>query len=215
MNASVIVLSCDIYSTYWDWFFACKKKYWKNCPYSTYLVTETKTCPYCQTINIDSPIWTKRFREALTQIKSDYVIVMLEDYFIRQPVNQSILHYLEVVLNLKPNLAVLNFEQNYRAADAVPYMDQEEWQKQKPNQVYLNSTQPSMWNKQILIEQLQKDQNPWEWELTPVDNNYDYLINTSGNYIIDNGYRTGQEFGVKQGVLTDECEKFLKKEGLL
>ncbi len=53
MNVSIVVLSCDIYSVFWDWFFACKKRYWKDCRYPTYLVTETKTCKYCQTININ------------------------------------------------------------------------------------------------------------------------------------------------------------------
>jgi hypothetical protein len=211
MNVSVIVLSCDVYSTYWDWFFACKKKYWPNCPYPTYLVTETKACKYCQTINVNSPIWTKRFREALKQIKSDYVIVMLEDYFIRQKVDQKRLHVLEMLSTLCVDVAVFNFEKDYRESEPTYF---EMWNKQKNNQIYLNSTQPSWWNKKKLLERLKEDQNPWKWELTRVDTLYQNWINNT-DYIIDNGYRHGQEFGVKQGVLTDECVRFLKSEGLL
>jgi hypothetical protein len=211
MNVSIVVLSCDIYSVFWDWFFACKKRYWKDCRYPTYLVTETKTCKYCQTIKINSPIWTKRFREALKQINSDYVIVMLEDYFIRQPVNQQRLHVLEMLSGLLVDVAVFNFEKDFRPSEPTSF---EMWNKQKNNQIYLNSTQPSWWNREKLIERLKDDQNPWEWELTKIDSSYQHWIN-AGDQIIDNGYRHGQEFGVKQGKLTDECVKFLKSEGLL
>lgn len=211
MNVSVIVLSCDIYSVYWDWFFACKNKYWKNCPYQTFLVTETKRCRYCQTINVNSPIWTKRFREALKQIETDYVIVMLEDYFIRKKVDQSRISTLIAYGNLIEDVAVFNFEKSYRENEKQILKD---WAIQKQGQVYLNSTQPSWWLKDKLLEQLQMDQDPWEWELTVINNRYKYLINTA-DYIIDNGYRHDREFGVKQGKLTDECREFLKSEGLL
>lgn len=213
MNVSIVVLTCDIYSVFWDWFFACKKKYWKNCPYTTYLVTETKTCRYCQTINVNSPIWTKRFRESLKQINSEYVIVLLEDYFIRQPVNQEIINQCLQYMEGDYDPIVWNFEHNYRKSSTLGMPPH--WLNQYNRQVYLNSSQPSLWHRKRLIDRLKKDQDPWEWELTIVNSPYDHFIYNDENYIIDNGYRHGQEFGVKQGKLTDECVKFLKCEGLL
>jgi hypothetical protein len=210
-NVSVIVLSSDKYSDYWSFFFRLKKKYWPECPYPTYLVTEKKKTKNAMTINVRSPIWTKRFRDALEQIKEDYVILMLEDYFIRDYVNQKrISEVVNLIIN-NPNIIVFNFEQNYRQAENCNIPG---WKRQRNKQVYLNSTQPSLWNKQLLIERLEYDQDPWEWELTVVDSPYDHLINTD-TMIIDTGYRYGRPFGVMKGKMTDECIRFLLSERLL
>jgi hypothetical protein len=209
MSVSLVVLSSDGYSQYWDWFFALKNKYWQDCPYKTYLITETKTCHQCETINVASPIWTERVRKGLSKIKGrGNVLIMLEDYFIRQPVNQKRIDEAEKLLT--EEVASFNFEQNYRD---VP-VEKNSWGLQKNNQVYLNSTQPSFWRKITLMNRLREKLNAWDWELKVVDSIYEHWINT-GDQIIDTGYRHGQEFGIKQGKMTKECELFLKKEGLL
>jgi hypothetical protein len=213
MSVSVVVLSCDAYSKYWDWFFLLKKKYWRDCPYPTYLVTESNECDHCKTITINSPIWTKRFRESLEQISDDYIILMLDDYFIRKPVDQKrIDKCLDNMRFIECDPIVWNFEKNYRAG--YTFGSPEGWIRQKNRQTYLNSTQPSLWNRERLIRRLQKDQTPWEWELTIVNSHYDHYINNE-DFIIDNGYLTGQEFGIKQGQITTECTSFLRSEGLL
>lgn len=211
-NCSILVLTCDKYDYCWDWFFACKEKYWQDCPYPTYLVTETKDCKHCQTIKSNSPIWTKRFRDALRQIDTDYILLMLEDYFIRQPVKQSRINQCFDYMLLHYDPITWNFEKNYR--EAYTKFCPHGWVRQRDRQVYLNSTQPGIWHRNRLIERLSEDQSPWQWELTSISSNYDHYINVGGQ-IIDNGYRYGQEFGVKQGELTDECKEFLSKEKLL
>lgn len=213
MSVSIVVLSCDDYSKYWDVFFKLKNRYWKDCPYPIYLVSESLKHPRYRTININSTIWTKRFREALQQIPEDYIILMLEDYFIRQKVDQSRISEIVDFISHNINIAVFNFEQNYRPAEDTIY-DITGWKKQKNNQVYLNSTQPSLWNKELLLSRLKEDQDPWQWELTVVDSPYDHLINTE-DLIINNGYRYGQPFGVMKGDMTEECTSFLRSKRLL
>jgi len=213
MNVDVVVLSCDKYSEYWDYFFKLKNKYWKDCPYKTYLVSETKKRPRTKMINVDSPIWTKRFRTALEQLKSDYVIVLLEDYFIRSKVLQDRIEQCLEYMKSDFDPIVWNFEHNYRKSSGLGMPSG--WLNQYNHQVYLNSCQPSLWNRKRLIQRLQKDQNAWEWELTIVDSPYDHYIDNHNTYTIDVGYRYGQEFGVKQGKLTDEAREFLTKEGLI
>lgn len=213
MKVDVVVLSCDKYSQYWDKFFKLKRKYWKDCPYDTYLVTETKKRHATKMINVDSPIWTKRFREALEKLDSDYVIVLLEDYFIRSKVLQDRIEQCLEYMKGDYDPIVWNFEHNYRKSSGLGMPSG--WLNQYNRQVYLNSTQPSLWHRKRLIERLQKDQNPWEWELTIVDSHYDHFIDNHHAYTIDVGYRYGQPFGVVQGELTEEAREFLMKEGLL
>lgn len=207
----LIVLSCDKYEPCWKPFFTLLEKYYPNHP-EAYLITETKQCPYCKTINVNSDIWTERFREGLKQIKDDEVLVMLDDFFIRGPVDEERIKQAERLLKEIDSVSCFNFEKNYR--NSLEYSS--DWSIQLNKQVYLNSCQPSIWNRLILIDRLQKNQNAQEWELTQIDSPYVHYINNK-DYIIDIGYRHQDlsiGFGITRGKLSKECLEFLKKEGL-
>lgn len=204
----IVVMSCDKYKSCWKPFFTLLDKYWENHPKAV-LVCETEKCPYCETINIPSDIWTKRLRKALEGIKDEEILLMLDDFFIRQPVDTERINKIK----LTKDVICYNFEKEYR----VPALRLKEWDIQKNNQVYLNSCQPSIWNREKLIERLQEDKNPQEWETTKIDSPYIHYINNQ-EYIIDIGYRhqpLNIGWGITRGKITDECKKFLESEGLL
>lgn len=204
----IIVMSCDKYKVCWKPFFTLLNKYWKNHP-TALLVCETEFCPYCETINIPSNSWTKRLREALKGIKDEEVLLMLDDFFIRRPVDVDRINKIK----LSNETICYNFEKNYRE----PALKLKEWDIQKNNQVYLNSCQPSIWNREKLIERLQEDKNPQEWETTKIDSPYIHFINNQ-DYIIDIGYRhqpLNIGWGITRGKLTEECKEFLESEALL
>ncbi len=207
----MVLLSCDKYEPCWKPFFALLEKYYPHHP-EVYLITETKQCPYCKTINVDSNIWTERFREGLKKIEDKEVLVMLDDFFIRGPVDEERIEYCKKMIRANSNIACFNFELEYRE----PAEKIEDWDLQKNNQVYLNSCQPSVWNRKILIERLYENKNPQEWELTCIDSPYLHFINNK-DYIIDIGYRHQDlsiGWGITRGKLSKECYNFLKEEGL-
>ena len=207
----LIVLSCNKYEPCWKPFFTLLDKYYPNHPKAV-LITETKKCPYCETINVDSDIWTVRFREGLKQIEDDEVLVMLDDFFIRQPVDEERINEAENLLKEFDNVACFNFELDYR--ESLTQIGK--WDIQKNNQVYLTSTQPSLWRKDYLLSFLNKNMNPWEFETQITNSPYIFFINNS-DYIVDIGYRHQDlsiGFGITRGKLSKECLEFLESEGL-
>lgn len=203
----ILVLSCDKYEPCWKPFFALLEKYYPGHP-KTFLVTETKTCPYCETINVNSDKWGIRFKGALNQLTDDDVLVMLDDFFIRGPVDA------ERISKIKTNNEIMcyNFEQDYRD----PLIKLKEWDIQKNNQIYLNSCQPTVWNRKLLIERLDDNKTPQEWETTVINSPYIHFINNQG-YIIDIGYRhqpLSIGWGITRGKIAKECIAFLEKEEL-
>lgn len=181
-----------------------KNRYW-DCPYETYLVTETKQ--YGNTININNPSWTYRFREALKQLTSDYVIIMLEDFFIRDKVDQTRID--KIVENFADDTIVYNFEKQYRPGTPSNI---EGFELQGNRQPYLNSCQPSIWDREKLIERLKADENPWQWETKVIDSPYKHYINTE-DFIIDIGYRHGP-FAVTKGKwVLEDMKPLCEKEG--
>ena len=204
----VVVMSCDSYDDCWKPFSILYNKYFPN-NYKTYIVTETETCPYFDTIKKQGA-WTKRLREALQELDSEYVLLMLDDYFIHSKVDNS---KIEQCLNdLKlTNAIVYNFEFKYRQCVGLD----NRYDVQLNNQVYLNSTQPSLWNRKRLIERLDKDENAWEWELTRVNSKYIHLINNTNEKIIDTGYDlTHRPWGIVQGKWSRETKELFDKEGI-
>ena len=133
---------------------------------------------------------------------------MLDDFFIRGPVDA------ERIRKIKTNNEIMcyNFEQDYRD----PLVKLKEWDIQKNNQIYLNSCQPTVWNRKLLIERLDDNKTPQEWETTVINSPYIHFINNQG-YIIDIGYRhqpLSIGWGITRGKIAKECIAFLEKEGL-
>lgn len=206
MNVSVLIMSCDGYSDLWQPFYELYKKYW-NPPYKTYLCNETKDCEYFETIKTQGE-WTTRLRKALEQIDSEYVLLMLDDFFIREYVDQE--RITRVLADFKTDTAVYNFEKVF---DTKTQNEETEGFKQRINKdSYLNSCQPSIHNRKKLLERLQEDMNAWQWETKTVDSPYKFYINCE-EWIIDVGHRRKREgFGITRGKWTEECIEFLKKE---
>lgn len=196
----LLVVSCDKYEVCWKPFFGLLKKYYPNHP-KTYLVTESKKCPYCKTINVEGS-WTQRLKKALERLNDD-VLIMLDDFFIRGPVDEERIKK----LRLNEQIACFNFEQEHRE----PLISLKEWDIQKNGQVYLNSCQPSLWNRKVLIDRLEGDKTPQEWELTIIDSPYIHFINNK-DLIIDIGVKP-YGWGITGGKFTTECLEFLESEG--
>jgi hypothetical protein len=200
----LLVLSCDKYEYCWKPFFTLLEKYYPNHP-ECYLVCESKKSSYCKTINVKSDSWTNRFRKALEKIKDEQVLVMLDDFFIRGPVDEKRIEKIKFT----DDIICYNFEQEYRE----PALRCREWDIQKDNEVYLNSCQPTIWNRKKLIERLQEDKTPQDWEWTRVKSPYIHFINNQG-LIIDIGKTYDMNWGIVRGKMSKECMEFLKKEGL-
>lgn len=209
MNCSVLVLSCDAYEDTWDIFFNLKKKYWADCPYPTYLMTEFKGYNRCKTIKTTGE-WTKRLREALEKIETKYVLLTLDDFFIRNYVDQ--LRIAEVLENFRDDSAAYNFEYRGRLPVEVGHRNLG-FRLRKKGTMYFNSCQPSLHDREKLLERLQKDQNPWEWELSMVNSPYKFWVNEE-EYIIDIGYYNHQPWSIKQGKWCKEIIPFFEREGI-
>ena len=205
---NVLIMSSDGYEDCWKPFSILYNKYFPN-NYKTYIVTETKTCPYFDTIK-KTGAWTKRLKEALQELDSEYVLLMLDDYFIHDKVdNNKIKECLKIIK--ETNAIVYNFEFKYRQGVEL----NNRYDIQLNNQYYLNSTQPSIWNRQRLIERLDKEQTPQEWELTKINSPYMHLINNTNEKIIDIGYDLSHKpWGIVGGLWSRETKELFDKEGI-
>lgn len=166
-NLAVLILSCDKYSDVWVPFFCLFFKFWPDCPYPVYLVSNLKVFEDSRVVTICTGFdrdWSTNTIQALNQIPESYVLACMEDYLLTKPVNtQAIERILQYVINkqigcfrLFPvpgpthgDLAVAGYESGYI----------------KKGTDYSVSLQAAIWNKEIFQKIMLAGESAWELEI--------------------------------------------------
>ena len=206
----ILVLSCDKYADTFIPFHHCMEKYWEGHPEVIYK-TETIDNPFYKTIKANYPIqqWTKGVREVLSQIDDEQILLMMDDCFIRRPVNKARIKYASE--NLKGNIANINFEKSWDIWDAPT--DLVGFRRRCKGRPYEVSIMCGLWDKEKLINVLKKEGSPWDVEWYQNNCGYDFLIN-DGDFIIDWGYQTWIPSGISRGKWCREVVPFFESEGI-
>ena len=206
----ILVLSCDKNKDTFEPFYHCIEKYWSNHPEVIYK-TETVLNSYYKTICTDYPLssWTKGVRETLKQIDDNHILLMMDDIFIRQPVDTERVYYADT--HFKENIAMFNFEKSFDSNDEST--DLIGFKKRKHCSDYEVSIMCGLWDKDKLLNVIAEDSDPWTVEFRQNNCNYDYYIN-SGDYIIDWGYRTWHPSGIFKGRWCREIVSFFEQENI-
>jgi hypothetical protein len=100
---SILILSYDGFSDIWcisfDYFF----KYWQDCPYPIYLLTNYKTFEDNRVISLkvgEDLSWSSNVAKALEQIDSDYILTLFDDFILKSQIdNATIDKYISLCIN--------------------------------------------------------------------------------------------------------------------
>lgn len=161
---SIIINSCDEYKDTWKPFFESFTYFWKDCNFKKFLLTNTLDFdhPGCEVIKCgENKIWTERLRQSLEYVKTDYVLLFLDDHWLKSQVDTNeIYKYLKLAqkydagcLRLKPGTSkLINIPDN----DLIGKIS-----KKKPYNV---STLVAIWNTETLKKLTNESWNPWEFE---------------------------------------------------
>ena len=101
---TIIVLSCSKNEETFAPFRHCMEKYYPNHPRVVYF-TDGIMNPYYETIPIQMTLdkWAVGFREFLSKIDDEQVLLMIDDIFIRQPVDELRIKFASVILSWEKN----------------------------------------------------------------------------------------------------------------
>lgn len=173
-NLTVLVQSCDKYSDLWPVFFNVFSKQWGDCPYRIVLNTETKKYEYpglkieCLQLYKDKPTeyirqlsWSQRYIDTLEHIKTKYVFVILEDFFIRKKVNNSDVEKLIETIDKIKNFGAVYF--NYKNGPTFYIKKCDLYFIHNELQTRINSV-CGLWNIDVLKATLVPGESPWEYE---------------------------------------------------
>lgn len=224
-NIALCICSCDAYSDIWPIFFKFMKKNWSDCNIPIYLNTETKDFSYPGfDINVVNDhciadTWSKRLIKTLKTIKEDYVILILDDFFILDKVSNEKINFSANVLEENKDIACLNFCNMDSNEGALIDREFDIFKKRSIVKAYWINFLPAMWRKSALIELLSPHENPWqaEWFGTLRAKLYKWKHYTLADHeepIIKYDIRFDEGYGLCQGKWTYPTKELFLNEGI-
>lgn len=164
-NIAVVVLSCDNYADIWEPFFTLFFKYWPDCPYPVYLVSETLNYndPRINIIiNHKKTDWSSNLFEALNKLHENYAIILMEDYFLQKKVDtkriEDLFHYMKSrhagCLRIYPNPGPDILCEDNPTVGVI-----------SKGREYRLSLQAAIWKKETILALLKKGETAWDFEI--------------------------------------------------
>ncbi len=164
-NLFVYISSFDDYSDIWPIFFQCFFKYWNDCPYQIYLGSVRKKFNHSRVKMLYAKVhsnWSSRAIEHLSQIKSTYVLLMLEDYMLSKKVNtEEISSLLELMDTYDLNaLRLYPDPLPSRGMSGQPNIG-----FQDMGQLNRTNTHATIWRREALLDLIRPGESLWEFEI--------------------------------------------------
>jgi hypothetical protein len=164
-DCAVIVMSCDAYRDLWPPFFSLLGHYWPDCPFPVFIGAEKRTWngPRVVTLRSDagSRNWSGRLIEYLGILRERYVIIMLDDFFLRKKVQTvQILSCLRFAREV--DATQVRLIPRPGPTDSLP--GERLVGECAPGLPYRLSTQSAIWNRQKLNALLRDGETIWDFE---------------------------------------------------
>lgn len=167
-DCAILVSSCDSYSDLWVPFFHFFNEFWSDCPLPVYLGSESLsyTGPGCGDVKSVHACggmldWSSCAIAYLRQIKEPYVLLMLDDFFLRENVRMAAVEYcLQYARKTNAKQLRLAPLPGPRSACDEQYLI-------GPLDYgvrYRVSTQPAIWDREHLLTMLIPGESIWQFE---------------------------------------------------
>lgn len=217
MEIAVVVTSCDAFQECWEPFIYSINKYWKDCPWNIYIVSNYKSIKSDKvkfiTVGEDKG-WASNLKKAINHIDADYIIYLQEDYFINQTVDTN-------QINTHINYCITNDIDYLRLFG--PFFDQfaipETCYALSPKSNYYRlCLQAAIWKKESLDKLLIDGYTGWqfEWKIEKYlkINNIDIKsIVIQSQYYPDKVISYVPDTAVHKGMWTLNGYNYLKEHG--
>lgn len=168
---TILFSTCEKYHETWAPFFKLFKKYGEGLTKCNIIFNSERTIYNDEELNIISTAqfqdmsnksWGERIKFALSLIKTDYVLFLLEDYYPKKHVDGlTILKCLDYMEKDK-SIGCFNFESlaNLENEKEIPFYCL------IPNTMqYRFNAQTAVWKKDILDKSILPEESPWDWEI--------------------------------------------------
>lgn len=169
-NCTLLLNSHDGADDLWDGFFKCLKYNWPEFNMPIVLNTEYKDYSFngldIRTYKLDQKhklTWSKRLKETLKIIDTEYILFFLDDFWINERVDNREFINTFNWFSMNKDIATVCFDPINRGN--IDDMQNPLFELRPKKCKYKLNCQCALWRRTILISYLRNHENPWDFEL--------------------------------------------------
>lgn len=175
---TVLVNTCDLYKDIWPLFFAALDEYWPNRTVSLILNTEKEKYNIAKNVFVSNftavdgnDSWGLRLIKSLTNIDTEYVLVVYDDFILEGVFDEQELNTLICRMDDDPNIAAVYLtklglqtnKNNNLINDREIFKNK--YEILEDNIDFRLNSAPALWRRKDLLAYTGKYDNPWAWEV--------------------------------------------------
>lgn len=163
-SCALVILSCDAYQDVWSACLTLYRRYWPDCPYPRFFVSETRAPadPDVRPLRAGpGQAWSDMTRWALERIEHEHVLLMLDDYFLARPVRTAAIVAMQSELIARRAAYLRLAAQPRPTARVAGATNLGEHETGAP---FRASLQAALWRRDALLEILAPGESAWEFE---------------------------------------------------
>lgn len=215
-NIAIVLTIFDGYSDMWDDCINRINKYWNNHPpiyvFTNEIVKDWGEGVYCYSVGKDAE-WSKKAKMATEIVKEDFIVLLLEDFFIGKKID---IHEVEKLIDFmkKNKIVYAKLCDNNR----VLYKHKRKYNKNYPYEVIYKDErdavclQTSIWNRKFLGRLVgDENYNAWIFELNQIKKSIDAPHRINKNMIEDYRNILNIKHGALQGKLLPPTVRYFSK----
>lgn len=169
-KVTILYNTCDKYECLWEGFFILLEKYWHGEIGKIILNTETKNFSY-NGLNISRPrksgknvSWSQRILNSLEEVDTPYVLMMLDDFYIKSPVDLNELGRCVERMDADKNIKTITFA--WQPGPNKTYKADKKYECRGRWARYRINAQIALWRVDYLRSILRTYENPWQFEIS-------------------------------------------------
>jgi len=176
LDCAIVVSTCDAYNDLWSPFFTLFQRFWSDNPYPVYVNSETLDCN-AEDVKIttlkatDTNVsWTRRLMQALDRIDAEYIIFMLDDFFLYDKVDTA--QVIQCIEYMRKNTQIGGIYFS-RLEAFTEQCDLPGLEKLKDDAITKVNLTMGLFRKSTFLYYLNHDESAWEYEINSLDRSLD------------------------------------------